>query len=162
MNASASAIEQLLSKSRPDARPFLPKELRRAKRYRMDVPARIRIYVPSRPERRSPEISAQVVDLSTMGIGLLADSVEGGGLHIMHPWPATSEQCRLEVQILHGAAPLTLQGKAVWYCQLEDKKRFGFRMGIELTDLTVELQERIRELIAQKAGGAGSSPPEPK
>jgi hypothetical protein len=35
-------------------------------------------------------------------------------------------------------------------------------MGIELTDLTVELQERIRRLIAQKAGGTGSSPAEPK
>ena len=85
-----------------------------------------------------------------MGIGLLADSVENGGLHIMHPWPATSEQCLLEIQVLCGKTPVTLQGKAAWYSQHEDEKPFRFRIGIELSDLTVELKERIRELIDLK------------
>lgn len=158
MNTSISAIENLLSRSRIE-KPALQRDFRRAKRYPMDLPARFRIYVPSRPEQASPEISAQVVDLSRMGVGLLADSVEGGGLHIMHPWPATSEQCRLEIRIPYGGSSLTLQGKVVWYSQLEEKKPFGFRIGIELTDLTAEVQERIRALIEWKVGGRVSSPP---
>jgi hypothetical protein len=96
-----------------------------------------------------------------MGIGLLAESVEHEGLHIMHPWPATSEQCLLEIQVLHGETPLTLQGKAAWYSQHEDKEPFGFRIGIELLHLTVELKERIRELIDLKTGGKNIARPEP-
>jgi len=152
VSTSASAIENLLSKYRI-GEPSLQKDRRRSKRYRMNMPARFRIYVPSRPENSSTEIPAQVIDLSRTGIGLLADSVENAGLHIMHPWPATSEQCLLEIQVVYGKTPLTLQGKAAWYSQHEDKKPFGFRIGIELLYLTVELKERIRELIELKAGG---------
>jgi hypothetical protein len=155
-----SAIENLLSKSRSE-KPSLQKDRRRAKRHRMDVPARFRIYLPSQPEQASADIPAQLIDLSRMGIGLLADSVEGGGLHIMHPWPATSEQCLLEIRILYGETPLVLQGKAAWYSQHEEKKPFGFRIGIELLDLTAELQERIRELIALKGEGKSISSPGP-
>jgi hypothetical protein len=125
------------------------------------MPARFRIYLPSQPEHSSPEISAQVIDLSRTGIGLLADSVENGGLHIMHPWPATSEQCLLEIKVLYGNIPLTLQGKAAWYSQHEHKKPFRYQIGIELLDLSVELEERIRELIDPKAGGKNIPRPEP-
>jgi hypothetical protein len=102
-----------------------------------------------------------VVDLARMGIGLLAESVEDGGLHIMHPWTATSEQCLLEIQILHRKTPLTLHGKAAWYSQHEEKKPFRFRIGIEFLDLTAELQESIRELIDLKKGSKNPSRPEP-
>jgi hypothetical protein len=125
------------------------------------MPARFRIYLPSQPEHSSTEISGQVIDLSRTGIGLLADSVENGALHIMHPWPATSEQCLLEIQVLCGKTPVTLQGKAAWYSQHEDEKPFRFRIGIELLDLTVELKERIRELIDLKADGKDIFRPEP-
>ena len=101
------------------------------------------------------------MDLSRMGIGLLADSVEDGGLHIMHPWTATSEQCLLEIQILHGKTPLTVHGRVAWYSQHEDAKPFGFRIGIELLDLTLELKESIRELIDLMSGRKHSSRPEP-
>jgi hypothetical protein len=157
MSTAASAIENLLSRSR-SGNPSPQKDRRRAKRHRVDMPARFRIYLPSQPEHSSAEISAQVIDLSRMGVGLLADSVENGGLHIMHPWPATSEQCLLEIQVLCGKTPVTLQGKAAWYSQHEDKKPFRFRIGIELLDLTVELKERIRELIDLKAGKDISRP----
>jgi hypothetical protein len=96
-----------------------------------------------------------------MGMGLLADRVEDGGLHIMHPWTATSEQCLLEIQVLQGKTPLTLHGRAAWYSQHEDAKPFGFRIGIELLDLTQELKESIRELIDLKTGRKNSSCPEP-
>lgn len=161
MSASASAIENLLSKAR-SRKPSLQKDRRRAKRYRMDVPARFRIYLPSCPEHSSAHIAARVFDLSKMGIGLLTDTVECEGLHIMHPWPATSEQCLLEIKILAGQTPLTLQGKAAWYSQQEDKRPFGFRVGIELMDLTAEMKERIRELIDLKANRNDNSPPEPE
>ncbi len=104
------------------------------------------------------DIAAQIVDLSRTGIGLLADSVEYGGMHIMHPWPATSEQCLLEIKILSGGTPLILHGKAAWYAQHKEKKPFAFRIGIELLDLTAELKDSIRELIALKAGRKNLSP----
>ena len=160
MSTAAIAIENLLSKSR-SANPSPLKDRRGAKRHRMDVPARFRIYLPSCPEQSSAEISARVIDLSRIGIGLLADSVEDGGLHIMHPWTATSEQCLLEIKILHGKKPLTLHGKAAWYSQNEDQDPFGFRIGIEFLDLSVELKEGIRELIDLKAGRRDASSPEP-
>lgn len=160
MSTAACAIENLLSRSRSGS-PSPQKDLRRAKRHRVDVPARFRIYLPSQPEHSSTEIAAHVIDLSRMGIGLLADSVENGGLHIMHAWPATSEQCLLEIQVLCDRTPLTLQGKAAWYSQNEDKKPFRFRIGIELLDLSVELGERIRGLIDLKAGRKSIARPEP-
>ena len=161
MNTSLSAIENLLAKSRAE-KPSLQKDRRRAKRHRMDIPARFRIFLPSRPDHSSSDISARVVDMSRMGIGLLAETVESGGLHIMHPWTATSEQCHIEIQVLYGKNPLLLQGKAAWYTQLEDKKPFGFRIGIELLDPTVDSKERIRELIDSKALGKKRSLPEPE
>lgn len=160
MSTAESAIENLLSRSR-SGNPSPQKDRRRAKRHRVEIPARFRIYLPSQPEHSSPEISAQTIDLSRTGIGLLADRVENGALHIMHPWPATSEQCLLEIQVLYGETPLTLQGKAAWYSQHEDKEPFRFRIGIELLDLSVELKERIRELIDLKAGGKNITRPEP-
>jgi hypothetical protein len=159
VSTSAVAIENLLSKSRFE-KPTLQKERRFAKRQRMDLPARIRIYPPSEPEQTSAEIRAQVVDLSRMGIGLLAEKVESRGLHIMHPWTATSEQCLLEIQILCGENPLTLQGKAVWYSQQEESGPFGFRIGVELLNLTAEVKASIRELLDLKAGGKGPSTPQ--
>jgi hypothetical protein len=129
----------------------------------MDVPARFRIYLPSQPELTSTYLTAQVFDLSKLGIGLVADSVECGGLHIMHPWPAASEQCVLEIKILCDENPLTLQGKAVWYSQQEDEEPFRFRIGIELVDLTAELREGIRDLIHLKTNTKDVSPsPDPE
>ena len=162
MNTAANAIGNLISKSR-FRKPSLQMNRRRAKRYRMDMPARFRIHLPSHPELSTTYLTAQVFDLSKLGIGLLADSVECGGLHIMHPWPGASEQCQMEIKIQCGDAPLTLQGKAVWYSQQEDEQPFCFRIGVELMDLTPELRERIRDLIDLKRGtNGGSSPPEPE
>jgi hypothetical protein len=162
MGASANAIANLISKSR-FRKPALQKNRRRAKRHRIDVPARFRIYLPSHPEMTTTDLPAQVFDLSKLGIGLLAESVECGGLHIMHPWPAASEQCVLEIKILCDDMPLTVQGKAVWYSQQEHEHPFGFRIGIELLDLTAEQRERIRELIDSKRGtNHVSQPPEPE
>jgi hypothetical protein len=128
----------------------------------VDIPARFRIYLPSRPELSSGHIPARIIDLSKSGMGLLTDTVECEGLHIMHPWPATSEQCLLEVELLYGQTSLTLCGKAAWYSQQEDKKPFGFRVGIELLDLNAGLKERIRELIDLRAGRDDISPNEPE
>ena len=159
MNTSASAIENLLSRSR-SRQPSPQKNRRRARRYRMDLPVRFRIYLPSCPELSSAHIPGQIFDLSRMGIGLLTDTVESGGLHIMHPWPATSEQCLLEIQILYGQASLMLRGQAVWYSQQEDKKPFAFRVGIQLLDVNAEMKERIRALIDLKASRNDNAAPE--
>lgn len=162
MSTSTNAIANLISKSRL-WKPGLQKNRRRARRYRIDVPARFRIYVPSHPELTTTYLPAQVFDLSKLGIGLLAESVECGGLHIMHAWPAASEQCLLEIKILCDEMPLTLQGKAVWYSQQEDEHPFGFRIGIEFLDLTAEQRERIRHLIDSKRSISHVlQPPEPE
>jgi hypothetical protein len=159
VSTSASAIENLLSKAR-SRNPSLQKDRRRAKRHRTNLPARIRIYLPSRPELSSAYFPARIIDLSKSGIGLLTDTVECSGLHIMHPWAATSEQCLLEVEISYGQTHLTLHGRVAWYSQQEDKKPFGFRVGIQLLDLTAETRERIRELIDLKASSDDISPNE--
>jgi hypothetical protein len=65
----------------------------------------------------------------------------------------------LEIKVLCGDTPLTLQGKAVWYLQQEDEEPFAFRIGIELTDLTPELREGIRDLIDLKRSTHDVSPP---
>jgi hypothetical protein len=162
MNTAANAISNLISRSR-FRKPSLQMNRRRAKRYRVDMPARFRIHLPSHPELSSTYLAAQVFDLSKLGVGLLADTVECGGLHIMHPWPGASEQCQLEIKILCGDAPLTVQGKAVWYSQQEDEESFAFRIGIELIDLTPELRERIRNLIDLTRSTQDISPsPEPE
>jgi hypothetical protein len=158
MNTSANAIANLISKSR-FRKPSLQLNRRRAKRHRIDVPARFRIYLPSHPEMAGTYLPAQVFDLSKLGIGLLAESVECEGLHIMHPWPAASEQCVLEIKVLCDEAPLTLQGRAVWYSQQEEEQPFGFRIGIEFQDLTAEQKTRIRDLIHQKTSTKDVSPP---
>jgi hypothetical protein len=158
MNTAANAIGNLISKSR-FRKPSLQMNRRRAKRHRVDMPARFRIHLPSHPELSSAYLAAQVFDLSKLGIGLLVDTVECGGLHIMHPWPGASEQCQLEIKILCDDTPLVLQGKAVWYSQQEDEEPFGFRIGIELMDLTPELRERIRDLIDLKRSAHDFSPP---
>lgn len=119
----------------------------------MDLAARFRIYLPSQPDRCSGDIPARVVDLSSMGVGLVAERVEERGLHIMHPWPATSEQCCLEIQVVDGKENLSLRGRAAWYAQIEERKPYGFRIGIELLDPTAESRERIRSLIDRKSTG---------
>jgi PilZ domain len=149
MNAATNLIGNLISRSR-FRKTSLQKDRRQAKRHRMDLPARFRICLPSHPELSSAYLAAQVFDLSKLGIGLLADRVECGGLHIMHPWPATSEQCLLEIKILNGDAALTLHGRAAWYSQQEEGEPFGFRIGIKLVDLSPELDKKIRELIELK------------
>ena len=161
MNTSTNVIGNLIARSGL-RKPSLQKDRRRAKRYRMDVPASFRIYPPSRPEHSSAYLPAQVFDLSKLAMGLFADNVECGGVHIMHPWPVTSEQCLLEIKIQHSEPALTLKGKVVWYSQQEDEEPYCFRIGIELLDVTPETKEGIRKLIDLKASASDVSPSAPE
>jgi hypothetical protein len=148
MNTSASLIERIMSKTglrRTSEKE--KKERRRSKRHRIDRPVRFRMYLPSRPGQPSPELSAQLYDISEHGLGLLTNSIECEGLHMIDPNMQTSEKCILEVEVPYDEEPLRLRGKAVWYIRHPEGIPFVFRVGVELVDVTPELRKNIRNLI---------------
>ena len=146
MNTSASLIGRILSKTGL-RRTAEKKERRKSKRHRIDRPVRFRMHLPSRPEDLSPELPAQLYDISEHGLGLLTDSIEWEGLHMIDPNMQTSEKCILEVEIPYDDEPLRLRGKAVWYIRHPEGIPFVFRVGIEFDDVTPDLWENINNLI---------------
>ncbi len=146
MNTSASLIGRIMSKTGL-RRTAEKKERRKSKRHRIDRPVRFRMHLPSRPEDLSPELPAQLYDISEHGLGLLTDSIEWEGLHMIDPNMQTSEKCILEVEIPYDDEPLRLRGKAVWYIWHPEGIPFVFRVGIEFDDVTPELRKNINNLI---------------
>lgn len=146
MNTSTSLIGRIMSKTGL-RRTADKKELRRSKRHRIDRPVRFRMHLPSRPEDCSPEIQAQLYDISEHGMGLLTDSIESQGLHMIDPNMQTSEKCILEVEIPFDDEPLRLRGKAVWYIRHPEGIPFVFRVGVEFDDVTPEQRKSIKNLI---------------
>ena len=146
MKTSVQHIGRLISRAEL-RRPSLKDRRRRGHRYRLDLSNRFRIYVPSRVELSSPFLPARIYDLYEHGMGLLADAVEWKGLHILHFWPETIEQCLLEIQIPYRGEIITLKGKAAWYLQQENQEPHAFRIGIQFLDLTRELRALIRKII---------------
>ncbi len=146
MDTSASLIGRILSKTGL-RRTAEKKERRKSKRHRIDRPVQFRMHLPSRPEDLSPELPAQLYDISEHGLGLLTDSIEWEGLHMIDPNMQTSEKCILEVEIPYDDEPLRLRGKAVWYIRHPEGIPFVFRVGIEFDDVTPELRENINNLI---------------
>jgi hypothetical protein len=120
---------------------------RRSKRHRIDRPVRFRMHLPSRPEDPSPELPAHLYDLSEHGLGLLTDSIEWEGLHMIDPNMQTSEKCILEVEIPFGDEALTLRGKAVWYIRHPEGIPFVFRVGVEFSAATPVQKKKISNLI---------------
>lgn len=123
------------------------KERRRSKRHRIQRPVRFRMYLPSRPKDRSPELPAQLYDISEHGLGLLTDSILWEGLHMIDPDMQTSEKSVLEIEIPYGDQSLWLKGRAVWYIRHPEGIPFVFRVGIEFIDLTPEQRRTVRQLI---------------
>jgi hypothetical protein len=125
-----------------------PPERRRDTRYRVDLPARFRIFLPApgRPAS-SAFLAARVYDLSEHGVRLLSDQVQAGGLHILHPDYTTSERCLLEIEIPAEDATLVLQGKVVWYDRTPEGSDLAFQMGVEFLEVGAEVKKRIRRLF---------------
>jgi hypothetical protein len=123
------------------------KDRRRCERYRMDLPARFCVYVPSDPARRTMSIPGQIYDISESGIGLLIGKMEYEGLHLIDPNRQTWEQCRLEIEIPFGREPLQIKGRAVWYVRNADAHPPVYRVGIEFVGLTAALKDRIRTFL---------------
>ncbi len=146
MNTSASLIGRIMSKTGL-LKTAEKKDRRRAKRHRMDCPVRFRMHLPSRPDACSPELPAQLYDLSEHGLGLLTDSIEWEGLHMIDPNMQTSEKCVVEVEIPYDDEPLRLKGKAVWYIRHPEGIPFIFRVGIEFINVTPQLKRNIKNLI---------------
>jgi hypothetical protein len=146
MDTSGSLIGRLMSKTGL-RRTAEKKNRRRSKRHRIDCPVRFRMHLPSRPEDPSPELPAQLYDISEHGLGLLTDSIEWEGLHMIDPHMQTSEKCILEVEIPYDDEPLVLRGKAVWYIRHPEGIPFIFRVGVEFDGATPEQMKRIRNLI---------------
>ncbi len=146
MNTSASLIGRIMSKTGL-LKTAEKKDRRRAKRHRMDCTVQVRLHLPSRPDARSPHLPARLYDLSEHGLGLLTDSIEWEGLHMIDPNMQTSEKCIVEVEIPFDDEPLRLKGKAVWYIRHPEGIPFIFRVGIEFIDVTPELRKNIKNLI---------------
>ena len=147
MNTSASLIGRIMSKTGFRKTTAKAKDRRRSKRHRIDRPVRFRMYLPSRPDAPSPQLPAHLYDISEHGLGLLTDSIEWEGLHMIDPNMQTSEKCILEIETPYDDEPLTLRGKAVWYIRHPEGIPFVFRVGVEFDKVTPELRKRINNLI---------------
>ena len=139
-------LDKLFPKNNP-RKTSVKKERRRSKRYRMDLPVPFRLFLPSRPETPGKQISGQMLDLSTHGLGLLTNTMECEGFHMMAPDHQTSEQCLLEILLPFDGQPLSLKGKAIWYVRNPEGHPFVFRVGIEFLNLTPDLRDKIQTFI---------------
>ena len=146
MNTSSNLIERIMSKTR-FRKTAGKKEQRRSKRHRINRPVRFHMYLPSRPDERSPALSANLYDISEHGMGLLTDTIKWETLHMIDPNMQTSEKCILEVEIPYDDEPLRIKGKAVWYIRHPEGIPYVFRIGVEFVDLTAEIRRNIRNLI---------------
>ena len=125
------------------------KDRRKAKRFRMDLGARFRMVVPSDPSVASGFFSAQTYDLSESGIGLLTGTIWCDGFHVLNPWPATLEQCVMEIQILADGGTFTVEGRAVYYLAEWAQEPFAFRVGVEFLDMTAEQMASLQKIISR-------------
>jgi len=146
MNASANLIERIMSKT-GFRKTAAKKERRRSKRHRINRPVKFHMYLPSRPDERSPALSAHLYDISEHGMGLLTDAIKWETLHMIDPNMQTSEKCILEVEIPFDDEPLRIRGKAVWYIRHPEGIPFVFRVGLEFVDVTPEMRGNIKNLI---------------
>ena len=154
MDVSASLIGRIMSKTGL-WKTSEAKDRRRSKRHRIDLPVQFRMYLPSCPEKTSPELKAQLYDLSEHGLGLLTDAIECDDLHLVDPNMQTSEKSILEVVVPYDDDPLRLLGKAMWYIRHPEGIPFVFRVGVEFVGHTPEIKHRIRTLINVYATAAG-------
>ncbi len=129
------------------------KERRKAKRFRVDLPIRFRLYPPSRPDNISGPLDAQLFDLSECGMRIFSNHVRSESLHILSPSMATSEQCLLEIEVPHDKDSLTLHGRVVWYDRNAEQNPFSFQIGIEFTNLTADIREKLKALIQHSNTG---------
>ncbi len=146
MATSASFIERIMSRTGL-RRTAEKKERRRSRRYRIERPIRFRMHLPSMPEHGSPELQAELYDISEHGMGLLTDSIEWEGIHMIDPNMQTSEKSILEVELPYDDEPLRLRGKAVWYIRHPEGIPFVFRVGVEFVDVTPEFRKKITNWI---------------
>lgn len=153
MNTSTSFIDRIITKAglRKTAK---KKERRRSKRYRIERPVRFRMHLPSRPGHRSPELPAQLYDISEHGLGLLTNSIGWEDLHMIDPNMQTSEKCVLEVELPYDDEPLRMRGKAVWYIRHPEGIPFVYRVGVEFIDSSPEFRKKVRNLINLHATAA--------
>jgi hypothetical protein len=114
------------------------------------LPIKFRIYLPSRPDKSSTFLSAQLHNLSQSGMQLMTNIVQSGSLHIFHPDLTASEQAHLEIEIPEGAQTLTLIGRVVWYDRNTEEHPYSFRAGVEFVDIGSEGRMRIQSLIRRE------------
>lgn len=136
----------------------MPIERRRAKRIRLALPLKFRLFLPSRPDVSSPFHDARLHDLSPSGLGLLTSVVQSNSLHILNPDLSASEQCHLEIELPDGEQTLTLVGRAVWYDHHPEEHAYTFRVGIEFVDMGAEDRRRIQSLIKRELSDSSPAP----
>jgi hypothetical protein len=156
MQTSTGLLGRIISKTGL-LKPGVQKERRCSKRYRLDLPIRFRIYLPSCLDRSSPFLRARLYDLSELGVGLLTNTMEYGGLNIMDPSRETSEHSRLEIELPYGEGPLRLHGKAIWYLRNPEGHPYVFRIGVQFHEISMDQKKAIQRLIQLYYSGVGES-----
>ena len=135
----------------------MARERRRSKRYKLNTSFRFRIFLPSRPETVSPWLSAQLYDISEMGMRFLTDTVQSEGLHFFHPNTTTSEQGLLEIEIPSGDQTLTMRGRVVWYDRTPEDSAMTFQAGVEFEEMSRDLRKQIRDFIQEIIASADTA-----
>jgi len=130
---------------------------RRFKRYRLELPLKFRLYLPSSPDVSSPFHSAQLYDLSQSGMRMLTNIVQSGSLHILHPETTAAEQCHLEIEVPDDERTLVMIGKVVWYDRNTEEHPYSFRVGIAFVDVGSENLQRLQSLIRRQTVTASPS-----
>ncbi len=128
----------------------MDKERRRNKRYQLTFPIRFRIYLPSRPETKSPYLPAQLYDLSENGMRFHTDTVQSEGLHILHPNTLVPEQCLLEIEITGSEGNFAVHGKVIWYDSNPEESPHAFQVGIEFIDISRDMKKEIQQTIREQ------------
>ncbi len=146
MNESTSLLGRIMSKTGLWKGPA-KKERRRSMRYKIDLPIRFRIFLPSSPSNSTPFLSARLYDISLHGLGLLTDNTGFDDLHMIDPHHLTSEKCHLEIEIPYDEKPLLLRGTAVWYIRHPTGLSYLYRVGIEFQGLSDATRRHLQTLI---------------
>jgi c-di-GMP-binding flagellar brake protein YcgR len=146
MNTSIGILERIFVKT-GFKKPSVAKDRRRSKRYRVDLPIKFRVYLRSRPEMTTDQISARLFDISEHGVGMLIKTLQFDTIHITKLDAQTSEECLLEIWIPFDPDPVVLKGKMVWYIQTPEHQPFVLRVGVSLMDQSPARTRKLKSFI---------------
>ncbi len=127
----------------------MARDRRSKERYRVDLPAKFRLFVPSQPHITSRELHGRVYDISEHGLRLLSPTVQSDGLHVLSPTVSPCEQCLLSIEIETPEMPLSVCGKAIWYDRVAGEAVYPYHIGVSFLEVPPEVRIRIMALCTR-------------